>query len=94
MIHGTSDSKFINKQISAIPTYILSALLVIAVTAFILLSVKLLKDRAQMKNAFSAVSTTQKTINDVFTVTQVPKTEIRLNDNAAYSTIIPIGTDN
>ena len=90
MIHGTSESKFINKQISAIPTYILSALLAMAVTAVILLSIKLLKDREQMKNAFSAVSTIQKSINE----TQVPKTEIRLNDNAAYSTIIPVGIDN
>ena len=61
-----------------------------AVTAVILLSIKLLKDREQMKNAFSAVSTIQKSINE----TQVPKTEIRLNDNAAYSTIIPVGIDN
>jgi hypothetical protein len=60
------------------------------VTAFILVSIKLLKDRAQMKTAFSAVSTTQKSINDI--VTQVPKTEIRLNDNTAYSTIT-VGTD-
>ena len=90
MIHGTSESKFINKQISAITTYILSALLAMAVTAVILLSIKLLKDREQMKNAFSAVSTIQKSINE----TQVPKTEIRLNDNAAYSTIIPVGIDN
>ena len=77
------------KHMSLIAVYILTVLLVMAIILLIAISMKFLKDKAQMKNALTTVTTTQNTADGHSP--QAPK--INLNKNAAYSTVTIIGTN-
>ena len=77
------------KHMLIIAVYILAVLLVVAVILLIVVSMKFLKDKAQMKNVLTTVTTTQNSAGGHSP--QAPK--INLNKNAAYSTVTITGTN-
>ena len=92
VIYSTQDSESMDnncKHMSIIAVYILTVLLVVAVILLIVVSMKFLKDKAQMKNVLTTVTTTQNSADGHSP--QAP--EINLNENAAYSTVTIIGTN-
>ena len=91
-MYGTSYSNnYSNNTSKQISTYILSALLAVTFTALIVVSLKLLKDNLKARMKISAVHEpspiTQRSESNVPPASRNIEVDVRLNKNAAYSTI-------